>query len=469
MAPSPNHKAVLHPLRNIVKQEKNIIHMANGSPIILNSSYPLSESATGSPPEQSSEPPTWDLTIYENRLRTFNVGWKLDFITPDQMAKAGLYYLGKQDRVRCLFCSKEFDYWQRGDDPIIEHRNKSPQCPFFRESEGYDVCGPFGFPPTNSPCISEETKQIQQLFDSVGVIQEIKTPNHKDFATLEARLKTFDKCKKQMKQDIQTLCEAGFYYIGDGENDQMICFCCSQGLKDWEDDDEPWTEHAKWSPTCTYVLLSKGKYFVDLARGLIPNQKELSKMIANNEDLSILENNNIKVNLTRRLHIVYQHHTPRKLNSSETIGKQIILPLLSRNNSGQFQSSSKISDSMLCKICYKEEMKIAFIPCGHVIACIQCAMTIDQCAVCRMPFNRAMNVSIYVDPEQEHDDQLPCSSSQCPDESSDQMLCKVCGKEEMDAVFMPCRHIYACAKCSGEMWECPVCKDAICATMQVYL
>lgn len=48
----------------------------------------------------------------------------------------------------------------------------------------------------------------------------------------------------------------------------MLCFCCSQGLKDWEDDDEPWTEHARWSPTCSYVLLSKGKHFVDKACGV---------------------------------------------------------------------------------------------------------------------------------------------------------------------------------------------------------
>lgn len=78
---------------------------------------------------------------------------------------------------------------------------------------GYDVCGPYGSPPT-SPNSVEETKKIQQFLDSVGVVQQIKTPNHKDFATFEARLKTFDKCKKQLKQDTQTLCEAGFYYMG---------------------------------------------------------------------------------------------------------------------------------------------------------------------------------------------------------------------------------------------------------------
>lgn len=45
-------------------------------------------------------------------------------------------------------------------------------------------------------------------------MQQIKTPNHKDFATIEARLKTFERYKKQLKQDTHTLCEAGFYYMG---------------------------------------------------------------------------------------------------------------------------------------------------------------------------------------------------------------------------------------------------------------
>lgn len=47
----------------------------------------------------------------------------------------------------------------------------------------------------------------------------------------------------------------------------MLCFCCSQGLRDWEDDDEPWIEHARWSPRCSYLLLCKGKHFVDKACG----------------------------------------------------------------------------------------------------------------------------------------------------------------------------------------------------------
>lgn len=137
MTPSPSHKPVVYAIKNIVKSDK-IVHIANGCPIILNTSYPIDEFISGSPPDStmSSESPTWDLTTYENRLRTFNADWKLDFITPSQMAKAGFYYLGKQDRVRCMYCSQEFDYWQRGDDPIVEHKRKAPQCQFFNENPG---------------------------------------------------------------------------------------------------------------------------------------------------------------------------------------------------------------------------------------------------------------------------------------------------------------------------------------------
>lgn len=146
MTPSPSHKplpAVSHNLKNILKLEKNVIHMANGCPIILNTSYPLSKFVTESSPELSnmdSNTPTWDLTKYENRLRTYDNEWKLDFITPSQMANAGFYFLGRQDRVRCMFCSKEFDYWQRGDDPLVEHKRKSPQCAFFKQSQGIFHC-----------------------------------------------------------------------------------------------------------------------------------------------------------------------------------------------------------------------------------------------------------------------------------------------------------------------------------------
>lgn len=136
------------------------------------------------------------------------------------------------------------------------------------------------------------------------------------------------------------------------------------------------------------------------------------------------------------------------------------------------QSLNTISDSLLCKICFKEEIKVTFMPCCHTIACIQCAMTLDDCAICRQPFSMALRVHVYRDELKDQDlDQSPCSSTQCSlsKSTSDQMICKVCQAAEMEAVFMPCGHIYACLKCATKMHNCPVCSETFCATMQVYL
>jgi len=34
-----------------------------------------------------------------------------------------------------------------------------------------------------------------------------------------------------------------------GERDRVKCWYCNGGLQNWDPDDEPWTEHAKWFPT----------------------------------------------------------------------------------------------------------------------------------------------------------------------------------------------------------------------------
>jgi len=75
------------------------------------------------------------MKIYENRLKTFKK-WPLKFITPDKLARAGFYYTGIQDKVKCLYCPIEIEYWGKDDDPYIEHKLISPQCQYFKEKQG---------------------------------------------------------------------------------------------------------------------------------------------------------------------------------------------------------------------------------------------------------------------------------------------------------------------------------------------
>ncbi|KAI8517615.1 Protein DETOXIFICATION 47, chloroplastic [Branchiostoma belcheri] len=45
--------------------------------------------------------------------------------------------------------------------------------------------------------------------------------------------------------------------------DQVRCFWCEGGLKDWQQDDDPWEEHARWyGPECGYVIMNKGMDYI---------------------------------------------------------------------------------------------------------------------------------------------------------------------------------------------------------------
>jgi len=163
------------------------------------------------------------------------------------------------------------------------------------------VCGPYGSAPTDVQS-NIQAKNIEHYLDVLGIQQKIEPPKYKEFSTFEARLKSFDKCLKILEQDINTLCEAGlfytgkiiiifitlinlprilmfYYFLGHGTNDHMTCFYCGKSLHNWEDNDEPWVEHAKWSINCSFLLLNKGKNFVDKACGMKSNITESNQKV----------------------------------------------------------------------------------------------------------------------------------------------------------------------------------------------
>ena len=58
----------------------------------------------------------------------------------------------------------------------------------------------------------------------------------------------------------QQIVDAGMYYLG--LRDRVKCWYCNGGLQNWDQEDDPWEEHAKWFPSCEFVLQQKGEDFV---------------------------------------------------------------------------------------------------------------------------------------------------------------------------------------------------------------
>ena len=55
-----------------------------------------------------------------------------------------------------------------------------------------------------------------------------------------------------------------------GTSDHVSCFSCGSGLRNWEPEDDPWMEHARWFPQCRFLILMKGEEYIKEASESMP-------------------------------------------------------------------------------------------------------------------------------------------------------------------------------------------------------
>ncbi|XP_078659105.1 baculoviral IAP repeat-containing protein 7-like [Branchiostoma floridae x Branchiostoma belcheri] len=216
-----------------------------------------------------------DLNTELHRLHTYyGYGWPMDTpVSPEQLAKLGFFYLGVRDKVECAFCGGVLHQWEQGDDPKVEHERHYPHCPFIRGYATSNVPLESSSQPTKlSPFIQQSS--LPQSATAVSQSQQRscfsqenektakrKEPKHPELSSEEDRLSTFLRWPLYSPIPPRKLAQAGFYYTH--TDDQVRCFWCDGGLKDWQAGDDPWTEHARWyGEECEFVLLQKTPSFV---------------------------------------------------------------------------------------------------------------------------------------------------------------------------------------------------------------
>ena len=235
--------------------------------------------------------PTHYLKIMKNgreRLRTFTEGrWPVSAQqSPIDLAEAGFFYLGQLDRVQCAFCKTTLKNWVRGEVPILEHYKRNQHCDFIKGYEvgnvpisedpvrsrntifpNFDVVGNCNSLTRNlDPMPQVSTSEYQHLssdeennrmdLESLNDCSQPFGPQCPEMASYDARLSTFRTINWPANFPIQTtdLADAGLFYVG--QEDHVKCFYCSGGIYGWESGDEPWSEHQRLFPHCTYVQLN---------------------------------------------------------------------------------------------------------------------------------------------------------------------------------------------------------------------
>lgn len=141
------------------------------------------------------------------------------------------------------------------------------------------------------------------------------------FAHLNKRKASFDLCLNG-NINPQLWAEAGFIRVFiPGVSDACQCFCCGLILSGWERGDDPWAEHAKHEPRCSFLYLHKGYPFI----------REYSK------------------------------------------GS---VPITDRDNVGTTNSCD-------CVVCMDNKISTVFLPCEHACCCPNCASALESCPLCR--------------------------------------------------------------------------------------
>lgn len=188
-------------------------------------------------------------------------------------------------------------------------------------------------------------------------------------SNIEVRLESFNKWPTGLRQKSWHMAEAGFYYVGLA--DKVKCFHCGGGLAEWQPEDDPWVEHAKWLPNCTWLLGMKGSIFVEEAKKVIHQRQ--SQQLEKVEPVK----QQVKTPLTKQKRIspdqeVAQHSTFKSQNTKD-------------NNSLLTEEKSKLRDQKTCRVCQIKEVSVVILPCGHLSSCGDCAPTLKDCPVCKSP------------------------------------------------------------------------------------
>ena len=375
------------------------------------------------------------------RLQSFE-NWPVPYIEPEKLAAAGFYYTGEVDKVRCFECHIEICQWVEGDNPMVDHQRWSARCRFIRKihcgnvpigddpssvppprPSNWDVCGPCSieYRPTSGSNDHNFTAELQLPSTAKLSCLGLGRPKglvHSEYASYDARLSTFETWPKFMPQTKQQLADAGFYYTGKG--DQTLCYHCGGGLKDWEPEDDPWEQHAKWFSKCYYLLMVKGQDYVNKITGqhISPPSKEVNSktevvcyLYKVNESICSYTSHLFQETMQMSLPSFIKKVEPVAMEtegkeeaecdpgpSSESKGSnnsQLANTIGSNaasikgrtedvTNTGT-QYNKPIDDARMCKICYNGELGVVFLPCGHIVACVKCAPGMTTCAVCREP------------------------------------------------------------------------------------
>ncbi|XP_040832795.1 baculoviral IAP repeat-containing protein 3 isoform X1 [Ochotona curzoniae] len=212
----------------------------------------------------------YDLSCELYRMSTYSTFPAGVPVSERSLARAGFYYTGVNDKVKCFRCGLMLDNWKQGDKPIEKHRKLYPSCNFVQSlisGNSLETNSRSTFPSSvansthsffpsleNSGYFSGSYASFPSSPVNYRANQDLSacsgSPYHSAMSTEKARLLTYQMWPLTFLSPVD-LAKAGFYYIGPG--DRVACFACGGKLSNWEPKDDAMAEHLRHFPNCPFL------------------------------------------------------------------------------------------------------------------------------------------------------------------------------------------------------------------------
>lgn len=162
------------------------------------------------------------------------------------------------------------------------------------------------------------------------------------------------------------LAEAGLYYKWDDAQGHYRCFKCSLNENSWRFDTDPYVEHRRLSPNCSFIvgLLQKRE-----AEKNSDSANTNSNPTSSHGNSYAFENSTIgSVEAPRSTGL--ESDGPGGINAFDTSGRREQLR----------KSIRRLRNT--CRNCHQGTIEVLFLPCAHLVACEKCSDSMHDCVTC---------------------------------------------------------------------------------------
>ncbi|XP_038606477.1 baculoviral IAP repeat-containing protein 7 isoform X2 [Tachyglossus aculeatus] len=305
----------------------------------------------------------------KRRQRTFLQWPSTAPVSGLDLAKAGFFFVGPGDSVKCFCCGGILKSWVPGDSPMSEHQRFFPNCDFVL---GKNVGNVPTFPPRQaSDCVDGQIlSQLQRIPEEAEEEEEerglARQPTYPDMESEAMRQATFHNWPLNAMAQPEQLAKAGFFYSG--HRDKVTCYYCDGGLRNWEQGDDPWREHAKWFPRCEFLLQARGRDYINSIHDLYftPMESLGSSGQLDEQESTVAQG---PVKSAPETPAVRTESQPECLEGAGNLSTE--------------EQLQRLQEERTCKVCMNRMVSIVFVPCGHLVVCTECAPNLQHCPICR--------------------------------------------------------------------------------------